>query len=194
MIQSSWCMSRRDSILLALKISLHSDLHRGCTNLHSHLQWPSVPSLSILASVFHHLFPFDRHVMGKTQSFKVILIWISLVASDIEHLHRCLLDSCVASFEFYLFCSIVHSLTASFLYVKFSELSSHSIISPLSAIQLAKTFILSLRRLPLHSIGFQPTLHRLEEQINSQAHISQLSVLFPEWHMTFPVQFPQLEM
>lgn len=52
--------------------------------IHTYSDQVSPPS-PILASVCGHLFSFDRHVIGR-ESFKVILIWISLVASGIKHL------------------------------------------------------------------------------------------------------------
>lgn len=79
-------------------------------------------------------------------------------------LNTCLLDSCVASFEFYLFSYIVYSLTGLF----FSMLNFLSSLPTLAfaLCKLAKTSILSLRKLLLYPIGFQPTLHRLEEWIH----------------------------
>ena len=96
---------------------LHTVLHSGCTNLQSYHPCRRVPfcSTSYPAFVVSRLFD-DSHSDQCEVVPHVILICISLIISDAEHLFMCLLAICMSSLEKCLFRSSAHFLTRSFCY------------------------------------------------------------------------------
>ena len=84
--------------------NLHSVLHSGCTSLHSHQLFVDFLIAAILTSVRWYLI--------------VVLIYISLIMSNVEHLFMCLLAICMSSLEKCLFRSLTHFLIGSFIFLE----------------------------------------------------------------------------
>ena len=81
----------------------HTVLYSGCTSLHSHKQCKRVPFIYCLQT-----FLIPAILTSMRQYLIVVLIYISLIMNDIEHLFLCLLAICISSLEKCLFSSLAH--------------------------------------------------------------------------------------
>ena len=114
---SSGISGSKGSSIFSFLRKFHTVFYSGCTSLHIHQQWSKVPfSPHLHQHLIVHWLMMAILTGVRWWYLTVVLISISVMANDVEHLFICLWAICMSSLEKCLFRSFAH-LKKLFIYL-----------------------------------------------------------------------------